>query len=186
MTVRCTAFFAASLDGFVARPDGSIDWLDAAVAAAAPTSDLGFASLLASVDGMVMGRVTFEKVLSFGLWPYGELPLHVVTRRGVAIPDHLRATVTASDEQPGDLVARLSREGRRHLYVDGGQLLADFFAADLIDRLIVTTVPVMLGSGLRAFGPLPADRAWRHLSTEADPCGFVQHRYERRQDPVTG
>ena len=186
MPVSCTAFFAASIDGFVARPDGSIDWLDAAVASAAPTSDLGFASLLASVDGLVMGRVTFEKVLSFGLWPYDELPLHVATRRGVAIPDQLRGTVTASDEQPAALLARLAGEGRRHLYVDGGQLLADFFAADLIDRLIITTIPVMLGSGLRAFGPLPADRAWRHLSTEADSCGFVQQRYERRRLTVTG
>lgn len=179
MLPECTAFFAMSLDGFVSRSDGSIDWLDAAVAAAGPGSDLGFGALLASVDGLVMGRVTFEQVLQFDGWPYGDLPLHVVTRTGTRIPDHLAATVTQSSEQPSDLVARLGREGRHHLYVDGGQLLADFLSADLIDRLIITLIPVMLGEGRRPFGPLPGDRAWRHLSTEADLRGFVQLRYRR-------
>lgn len=179
MRPTCTAFFAMSLDGFVSRSDGSIDWLDAAVAAAGSGSDLGFGALLASVDGLIMGRVTFEQVLRFDGWPYGDLPLHVVTRGGTRIPNHLAATVTQSNEQPSDLVARLGIEGRCHLYVDGGQLLADFLAADLIDRLIITLIPVMLGEGRRPFGPLNGDRAWCHLSTEADPRGFVQLRYRR-------
>ena len=179
MLPHCTAFYAASLDGFIAREDGSLDWLDAANAAAGPGSDLGFADLLRSVDGLVMGRLTFEQVAGFAPWPYGALPLHVVTRRGVVVPEPLRDRVTQSGESPAELVARLGREGRRHLYLDGGQLLAAAFQADLIDRLVVTLIPVMLGSGRRAMGPLSGDRAWQLISTEADPRGFVQLRYRR-------
>jgi len=118
--VKCSVFVAMSLDGFIARRDGSIDWLMQANAVVPPGEDCGYQAFVATVDTLVMGRNTFEQALGFGQWPYGKLPVVVMSRRLSRLPMGSPATVSLTHEAPAELVARLGRSGRRHLYVDGG------------------------------------------------------------------
>ena len=111
MTAKTSAFIATSLDGFIARLDGSIDWLNQANAAVPRGEDCGYMAFMETVDGLVMGRNTFEQVLSFGEWPYGEKKVVVLSRTGVAVPEALKQIVSASTEAPNLLIERLSSEG---------------------------------------------------------------------------
>lgn len=180
MTARCSVFVGASLDGFIARSDGSIDWLQPAYTGAPPDEDFGFARFMATVDALVMGRTTFEQILTFDEWPYGATPVVVMSRTLSALPAGTPATVSLSHEAPADLVARLSAEGARHLYIDGGRTIQSFLAAGLIDDLTITVLPILLGAGRPLFGPLPADVHLTHIATQVYDCGFVQHTYRAK------
>jgi dihydrofolate reductase len=168
-------FIATSLDGFIARPDGTLDWL---LSHDAPGEDHGYEAFIAGMDGIVMGRGTFETVLSFDPWPYS-LPVLVLsaTLREADLPDRLRGHVTVADLTPAAAMQRLASEGHRRVYVDGGQIVQAFLSAGLIKDMVVSTVPVLIGAGRRLFGALPADVALRHQGTVAFPSGLVQSRY---------
>lgn len=177
--MTCSVFIATSLDGFIARPDGSIDWLEAANQRVPSGEDCGYADHMASVDALVMGRATFEKVLGFPEWPYGETPVYVLSRTLSTLPAHLGTSVVLCKAQsPAEVVALARSRGHGHLYVDGGQTIQAFLAAGLIDSLTLTTIPVLLGQGLRLFGPLAQDVTLIHTATRAYPFGFVQSRYD--------
>ena len=174
---RCSVFIATSLDGFISREDGRIDWLDSANRSATPGEDFGYAAFFATVDAMVMGRGTFETVIGFPEWPYGTTPVHVMSRTLERLPENVPATVSLSSESPVELVARLQADGRRHLYVDGGRTIQGFLAAGLIDELTITTLPVLLGAGRPLFGKVWADVSLQLLSSRAFDCGYVQNHY---------
>ncbi|MFO0884971.1 MAG: dihydrofolate reductase family protein [Pirellulales bacterium] len=177
MPAIASVFIATSLDGFIARADGSIDWLMAAQASAPAGEDFGYQAFIDTVDALVMGRVTFETALSFGEWPYGQKPVYVLTRKGISIPASLQETVQATSESPQALIKRLESQGLNHLYVDGGQVIQSFLAAGLIQQLTITTIPVLIGSGKPLFANLPHDIKLEHVATTSYPCGFVQSRY---------
>lgn len=177
MALTCSVFIATSLDGFVAREDGRIDWLEAANASLPPGEDCGYREFIAGIDALVLGRRSFERLLAFASWPYGELPVAVLSRRPLVIPEGLPPSVRATQETPAELVARFAADGARHLCVDGGQTVQSFLAAGLIDELTLTVVPVLLGRGRPLFGPLAGDVALAHLGTRSWPFGFVQSRY---------
>lgn len=172
--MRASVYIAASVDGFIARRDGSIDWLGDPEASG---EDYGYKEFFASVDVLVMGRNTYETVLGFGGWPYADKRVVVLTRRPLVFPPHVPATVSASSEEPAALVQRLEGEGARHLYVDGGLTIQRFIAAGLIDALTVTRIPVLLGDGIPLFGPTGGDLPLQHVRTQAYPNGFVQTTY---------
>jgi dihydrofolate reductase len=176
---RCTScvFIATSLDGYIARLDGSIDWLDHANTYVPPGEDCGYARFMASVDALVMGRNTFEQVLSFDTWPYADKPAIVLSTQWSALPASVPPTVTLSRESPPQLLARLAAQGMRRVYVDGGVTIQRFLAAGLVDEMIITRIPVLLGAGRPLFGPLPADLWLEHVETHAYPFGFVQSTY---------
>lgn len=177
MTLKLSVFIATSLDGYIARPDGGIDWLNQANAAVPEGEDCGFAGFMATVDVLVMGRNTFEQVLGFGEWPYGATRVVVLSRKGVEIPVELADRVSTSAEEPAQLVARLAAEGARNFYIDGGKTIQAFLVAGLINELTITTIPVLLGEGVPLFGPLESDVDLTHVATNAYPFGFVQSRY---------
>lgn len=177
MAVQCSVFIASSLDGFIARADGRIDWLEAANARLPAGEDCGYAEFMRSVDALVMGRYTFELAQTFTPWPYAQTPVSVLGSRPLAIAPALQVTVSASSETPQALCERLGRAGARRLYVDGGLTIQRFLAAGLIDDLTVTLIPCLLGSGRRLFGVLPADIQLERLDTRSYPFGFVQLRY---------
>lgn len=168
-------YIATSLDGFIARTDGSIDWL----VHPEPPEDFGWAAFLATLGGIVMGRATFEHVLTFPGWPYGEIPMTVLTRAGITVPAELAHTVRASSRAPREVLVEMRERGCERIYVDGGKTIQAFLAEDLIDELIITTLPVLIGSGLSLFGPLERDLAFAHLSTRTLPLGLVQSSYRR-------
>lgn len=177
MTARCSVFIATSLDGFISRTDGSIDWLNEANQRVPPGEDCGYDNFMADVDALVMGRNTFEQVLTFGAWPYGSTPVVVLSQRGIELPADLPPSVSVSSESPAALVARLSENSVKKIYVDGGRTIQSFLAAGLVDDMTITVIPVLLGSGRSLFGPLPGAVHLAHEVSHAFEFGFVQNRY---------
>jgi dihydrofolate reductase len=170
--MNASVFIATSLDGFIARPDGALDWLPAAGG-----EPHGYDEFMATVDGIVIGRKTFETVLTFGEWPYGEKPVVVLTSRPADVVPPAGAVCDALCATPQDVVNRLSRRGMKHLYVDGGVTIQRFLEAGLIQRLVITRIPVLLGSGIPLFGPLSRDVRLEHVATRSFPSGMVQSEY---------
>ncbi|MBD0268730.1 MAG: dihydrofolate reductase [Cyanobacteria bacterium Co-bin8] len=177
MPTKSSVFIATSLDGYIARADGNLDWLDRANANVPPDEDFGYNDFIASVDVLVMGRNTFEKALSFGDWPYGSKPVVVLSRGSVSIPKAIADTVSASSEPPRALVERLAASGAKHLYIDGGLVIQSFLREGLIDEITLTLIPVLLGSGKPLFGNLDQDIELTHVATKAYEVGFVQSKY---------
>jgi dihydrofolate reductase len=175
--IKTSVFIATSLDGFIARLDGGLDWLDAANRLVPDGEDCGYRTFIDTVDVLVMGRHSFEKVLGFGAWPYGQLPVVVMSRGGVDIPGELRPTVTSSSQAPGDLLATLRNKGYRHAYIDGGLTIQSFLSAGLVDEIIMTLIPVLLGNGISLFGELQRDIWLEAVETKRYPFGFNQLRY---------
>ncbi len=157
MRAKCSVFIATSLDGFIARIDGAIDWLNQADALVPQGEDCGYKQFFSTVDALVMGRNTLHQALSFAEWPYGHAPVVVLSSRLKSLPANVPATVSLSSEAPTALVERLTEQGLRQLYIDGGLTIQSFLAAGLIDDLTITTIPVLIGEGKRLFGQLPSD-----------------------------
>jgi dihydrofolate reductase len=171
-TVQATVFVGTSLDGFIARPNGALDFLPADGG-----EPHGYSEFFASVDAIVIGRNTFETVLAFDAWPYGSKPVIVLSSRPAEIKAPPTAVCDAMNGTPHEIVARLAERGMRHLYIDGGLTIQRFLAAGAIQRLIVTRVPVLIGTGIPLFGPLPHDVRVEHVATRAYPSGLVQSEY---------
>ncbi len=176
--MKISVFVGASVDGFIARPDGSLDFLDAA-----GSGPHGYEEFIATVDTIVLGRKTFETVLGFGTWPYGERRVVVLSRQpaDLATAAARGGRVEQMSGTPGEIVSRLAAAGARHVYVDGGITIQRFLSAGLIDRLVVSRVPVLIGSGIPLFGALPRDVRLRHVATRAFEGGLVQSEYEVRK-----
>lgn len=177
MSVKASVFIATSQDGFIARPDGSIDWLNEANAVVPSGEDCGYAEFMKSVDVLVMGRNTLEMVLTFEAWPYEDKKVVVLSSKPLIIPARLPSTVSASSESPEVLVERLSAEGAQRLYVDGGKTIQRFLAAGLIDDITITLIPVLLGQGRPLFGPIENDITLALMATRTFEFGFVQVKY---------
>ena len=172
-------FIATSLDGFIARPDGDIDWLTPPpeVIEIAQGEDYGYDAFMATVDAIVMGRRSFEKVLSFGAWPYSDKPVIVLSSQPLRIDPTLAATVTQLGGEPRTVCDELAKRGLNELYVDGGLTAQRFLAAGMVDRVIITRVPVLLGRGIPLFGMVPHDIRLTHVRTQAFESGMVQSEY---------
>jgi len=181
--VNVVIFVGVSLDGFIARADGTVDFLE-------PDEpfddDMGFSALLGRVDAMLMGRSTFDFVIDAvpadatgANWPYGETPIFVATHRPLDVPGPLRSLVTTVAGSPQDLLDELEAAGATSVYVDGGALAHQFLAAGLVDELTLTVVPRLIGEGVTLFGPIEADISFALQSTTSYPNGYVQLTYGR-------
>ena len=175
--MKISVYIATSLDGFIARTDGSLDWLDEANATVPNDEDCGFQVFIDSVDMLVMGRKTYEQVLSFGGWPYGSTPVVVLGSRAIEFPPELPNIVTQSSETPRALYDRLSNDGVKHVYLDGGATIRGFLAEGLIDEITITWIPVLIGEGRPLFGPLKRDIALELMESRSFDFGFVQSKY---------
>ena len=170
--MTASVFIATSLDGFIARPDGALDWLPADGG-----EPHGYEEFIATVDALVIGRKTFETVLSFDAWPYGTKPVIVLSSRPSALKVPEGAVCELETGTPLEIVARLDKRGLRHLYIDGGVTIQGFLRAGLIQRVIITRIPVLLGNGIPLFGSLPHDVRLQHVMTRAFASGMVQSEY---------
>jgi len=169
--LKASVFVGASVDGFIARLDGALDFLPEA------PEDHGYDEFFASVDALVIGRHTFETVLGFGGWAYGTKPVYVLSTRPLPpVPEG--AVVTHMSGEPADIVKELEARGVEHAYIDGGITVQRFLQAGLIQRLVVTRVPVLIGTGIPLFGALPRDVVLKHVRTRDFPSGLVQSEYE--------
>jgi dihydrofolate reductase len=177
MKVTTSVYIAASLDGFIARRDGSLDWLDDANAIVPDGEDCGFQAFMDTVGALIMGRKTYEQVVSFGQWPYGGTPVVVLSRNPISFPSSVPDSVTHSSEPPRVLLERLTRQGVGHVYVDGGKTIQGFLAEGLIDHITLTTIPVILGDGIPLFTSVHKDIKLTHMRTNVFDFGFVQTTY---------
>jgi dihydrofolate reductase len=162
-----------SVDGFIARPNGDLDFLPEGGG-----EPHGYNEFIASVDVIVIGRNTFEKVLSFGGWFYGKKRVVVLSGKPVDLSVVKGGQVEQMSGSPEQIVAKLEKTGAKHAYIDGGITVQRFLRAGLIQRLIITRVPVLIGEGIRLFGALPKDVRLRHIETKSFKTGLVQSEYE--------
>ena len=170
--MTASVFIGISIDGFIARPNGDLDWL--------PTGGgepHGYAEFMASVDALVIGRKTFETVLAFDVWPYGDKRVVVLSSRPVDFSAVRGGVVEQMSGAPAEIVARLAATGAHHLYIDGGITIQEFLRVGLIQRLIITRVPVLIGAGIPLFGALARDVRLTHVATRHYPSGLVQSEY---------
>ena len=171
-------YIGTSLDGFIARTDGDIDWL---VKFADEDAVEAYNEFMAAIDVLVIGRGTFEKVLEFDAWPYDK-PVFVLSRTLKTVPDELKEKASVVELEPANLLKHLSDQGFKAAYIDGGKVIQSFLSEGLIDSLIIAKVPVLIGSGIPLFGSLDADIAFDHVRTSTYENGLVRSYYERKQD----
>ena len=176
MSIKASVFIATSLDGFIARSNGDLDWLSGAQSASTE-QDYGYQEFMDTVDTIVVGRNTFELVLTFDSWPYSGKKVVVLSSKPSAVPPHLVDDVEWLSLPPQRLVERLASQGAAHLYVDGGKTIQGFLRAGLIDELTITRVPILIGTGVPLFGPLNHDVRLTHIATRQFESGFVQSKY---------
>lgn len=170
--MTASVFIGISIDGFIARPNGDLDWLPAGGG-----EPHGYDEFMASVDALVIGRKTFETVLAFPIWPYGDKRVVVLSSRPVDFSAVRGGVVEQMGGAPAEIVARLAATGAHHLYIDGGITIQEFLRAGLIQRLIITRVPVLIGQGIPLFGALARDVRLTHVATRHYPSGLVQSEY---------
>jgi len=170
MTV--SVFVGASVDGFIARPNGDLDWLPADGG-----EPHGYDEFIASGDAIVIGRKTFETALAFEAWPYAGKRVVVLSDRPVDL-SAAKGAVEQMGGAPDEIVSRLAASGAHHLYVDGGVTIQRFLRAGLVRRLVITRVPVLIGDGIPLFGALPNDVRLRHVATRHYASGLVQSEYQ--------
>ena len=168
-----SVFIGMSVDGFIARSNGELDWLPEGGG-----EPHGYNEFIASVDAIVIGRKTFETVLTFAAWPYGDKRVVVLSSRPVDLSAVAGGIVEQMAGPPAEIVAQLASSGAQHLYVDGGITIQRFLCAGLIQRLILTRVPVLIGEGIPLFGTLPHDIRLQHVVTRHYPSGLVQSEYQ--------
>jgi len=170
--MTASVFIGTSLDGFIARLNDDLDFLPPGGG-----EPHGYSEFIASVDAIVIGRKTFEKVLTMGPWPYGDKRVVVLSSRPLDLSKAVGGIVEQMAGTPAEIVSQLAASGAHHLYIDGGVTIQRFLRAGLIQRLIITRVPVLIGEGVPLFGALPHDIRLRHVATRHYPSGLVQSEY---------
>jgi dihydrofolate reductase len=171
--MRASVFVGTSVDGFIARRNGDFDFLPEGGG-----EPHGYDEFMSSVDVLVIGRNTFEKVLTFENWPYAEKRVVVLSSRTIDVSNVRGARIEHMSGSPAEITDRLAASGASHAYIDGGITVQCFLHARLIQRLIITRVPVLIGEGIPLFGSLPHDVQLRHVLTKTYPSGMVKSEYE--------
>ena len=170
--MKASVFVGTSLDGFIARANGEFDFLPPGGG-----EPHGYDEFMSTVDALVIGRHTYETVLAFETWPYGDKPVFVLSSRPLGTTP-LGAIVERLSGAPADIVSNLAARGIDHIYVDGGITIQGFLRAGLIQRLVITRVPVLIGSGIPLFGALSHDLILKHVVTRQYASGLVQSEYD--------
>jgi len=182
--MKASVYIATSLDGFIARENGDVDWLSGSdegesVEGENDNGYLDFQAFMDTVDVLVMGRNTYEQVLVLtkGRWPYGSTRIVVLSSKLSQISDEMPKTVELRSGPITEIAKELKESGAKHLYIDGGKTIQGFLNAGLIQEIIITRVPILIGKGIPLFGPIDKDLKLQHLETHSLGNGLVQSRY---------
>lgn len=173
--MKTTIYVGVSLDGYIARKNGEIDWLAPFQSDEVATSYRDFCE---TIDVFVIGRGTFETALSFPAWPYDKQVI-VLSSTLRSLPDDLHSRVELASAPPRSLLSGLSRRGFTSAYVDGGKVIQSFLREDCIDEMILTRVPLLLGGGIPLFGELSQALRFTHAESVSYKNGLVKSRYLR-------
>lgn len=182
--MKCSAFIATSVDGFIARPDGNVDWLHSSGnqdVDMGNQADMGFYDYLAEVDCLIMGRKTMEVIANMNLsddqWPYGDMKIVVLSSSITEIPTSLRSNAMVFSGELKELMSTLESEGLKHAYIDGGSTIQQFIREGLMSEMTIARVPVLLGEGIPLFTTLGREVKLKDAETTAYPNDFVQVKY---------
>ena len=183
MDIKFSVYIATTLDGFIARPDGGLDWLPGAESPAenATEEDFGMGKFMASIDAILMGKNTYDIVKGFdGPWPYGNTQAYVLSNSMKAsdVPEKHKDKVILVKGEPLEIIKILKQEGIKHVYIDGANTIQQYLNAGLINQIILTRVPVLIGVGIPLFGPLNEDIKLKLVSSMDFDNGFTQSTYE--------
>ncbi len=171
-------YIATSLDGYIAKIDGGIDWL---MEIPNPDqSDYGFADFMSRVDGVLMGRKTYEIVQDFDQWIYTK-PVFVLTQTLDTLPGKWAHKAEIVKGEPTEVIAALNSRGINNIYVDGGKTIQSLLSLDLIDEMIITKIPILLGDGIPLFGTGNSELKFEHIETDVYYGGLVKSRYLRKR-----
>lgn len=175
--MKCSVYIATSTDGFIAKSDGDIEWLLRSEYEDAGKIGLVYNEFISTVDAIVMGRHSFEKVLTFDEWYYEGTEVIVLTTKDLTVPKNLTGKVRFESGTPHDIVAKLAKEGKKHLYIDGGITIQRFLEARLINELTITVIPILLGSGIPLFDNGEKEQPLGLIEVFTSGNGSVQKRY---------
>jgi dihydrofolate reductase len=175
--MKTIVYIGTSLDGFIARKDGDIDWLTKFANDEATRS---YEEFMKRIDSIIIGRGTFEKVLTFPSWPYDK-KVFVLSKSIKQVPEIVKDKVTILSLAPKDLLNYLSGKGFSSVYIDGGKVIQAFLKEDMIDELIISKVPILIGNGIPLFGYLDTDLHFEHVRTEVVSNGLVKSYYTRER-----
>jgi dihydrofolate reductase len=175
-----TVYIASSLDGYIAREDGSIDWL---MELPNPDkSDYGFSVFLERIDGIIMGRKSFETILGFDEWPYSKpVPVFVLSNSLDKLPNKFSGRGEIVRGELKGILESLKVKGINNLYIDGGKTIQGFLKEDLIDEMIITRVPILLGSGIPLFSKNDLELEFEHVETVVHNNMLVRSKYLRKR-----
>jgi len=179
--MKISVYIATTVDGFIARLNGELDWLPGSDGATDPElgdEDFGFNDFMNSIDTLVMGRNTYELVISSGQWPYGDTKVIVLSSKLKELADFVPDTVYLKNSSPDEIYNELKKSGSHHLYIDGGKTIQAFLRAGLINEITITKVPVLIGDGIPLFSGLTKDIGLTHIETSSYKNGFVQTKYK--------
>ena len=172
---KISVYIAMSMDGYIARKDGGLDWLDRVhFASDGPNEDYGHGPFIGSIDALILGRKTYETVAAFPDWPYKG-------KRVVVLSDSLQSVKPEAELFSGELTrlaSKLHAEGIQHIWVDGGLTISRFLASQMVDSLTISLIPVILGSGIPLFNKIDKEIACRFVSSRSFPSGLTQLNYE--------
>ncbi|MBJ9420009.1 dihydrofolate reductase [Acinetobacter oleivorans] len=170
-------YIATSLDGYIADKNHQLDWLHEA--APSGQSDFGFSEFLQRIDAIIMGRNTLETILGFGCeWPY-QKPVFILSNTLTDVPSTLQGKVFLEKGKLQDIVGRLNKNGYNNLYIDGGITIQSFLKEDMIDEMIISTIPTLLGGGIHLFSDLKNPLKFKYLKSEIYLDTIVKNYYVR-------
>lgn len=175
--MKVSVYIATSLDGYIARPNGDINWLMEADDSDGK-EDYGYKEFSDTIDCMIMGRNSMQVVMGFAEWPYKGKRVVVLSNTLKEAPPQLQDKVEMYSGSLSDLVTRLKNDGCNRLYIDGGKTIQAFINEGLITDIIVTKIPILLGEGVSLFGKTKHDIKLKHIETKSYASGFVKSTYE--------
>jgi len=179
MERRNIVYIAKSLDGYIADKDGGLDWLHSTPNP--EQSDMGYNKFIEGIDALIMGRTTFETVCSFDCdWPYTK-PVFVLSTTLTGVPKGYEGKIEVLNGSLTEIVDLVNNKGYNRLYIDGGRTIQSFLKEDLIDELIITTIPVLLGGGFPLFSNLSKKMEFKHIESKVYLNEIVQNHYNRKR-----
>jgi len=176
--MKVFVYIAQSLDGFIAKEDGDIKWLEEFPNPEG--SDFGFADFMNEIDAILMGRKTFEVVHSFGFWPYDK-SVYVVSNTLHSLKTEYDGKAYLIKGTLGEMLGELESKGYENIYLDGGKLIQSFLKEDLVDRMTITTIPTILGTGIPLFDKIGKEFRWDLVKSEVLNSYAVKSEYIRKK-----
>jgi dihydrofolate reductase len=181
--MKCSVYIATSADGYIAAPDGGVDWLQTAGNKKVDmgSEDMGFKAFMDSVDCIIMGRKCMEMISSMNLtpeqWIYSDMPIVVLSNTVKEPSENLHGKIEMYSGDINKLIHNLESRGLKHAYIDGGATITSFINLELIDEMIITKAPVLLGEGIPLFGKIKKSIKLENAEATAYKNEFIQLKY---------